>query len=67
MMLSGAATLEDAVETLNQAADAFILKPVGPDDLLHKLETLTGFMRLERELRETKSRYSDLYNIIRQE
>ncbi len=67
MMLSGAATLEDAVETLNQAADAFILKPVDPDDLLRKLGTLTGFKRLERELREVKSRYSDLYNIIRQE
>ena len=67
MMLSGAATLEDAVETLNQGADAFILKPVDPDDLLHKLGTLTGFKRLERELREAKTRYSDLYNIIRQE
>jgi len=67
MMLSGAATLEDAVETLNQGADAFILKPVDPDDLLHKLGTLTGFKRLERELREAKTRYSDFYNIIRQE
>ena len=67
MMLSGAATLEDAVETLNQGADAFILKPVEPDDLLHKLGTLTGFKRLERELREAKSRYSELYNIVRKE
>lgn len=67
LMLSGAATLEDAVETLNQGADAFILKPVDPDDLLHKLGTLTGFKRLERELREAKARYSELYNIVRQE
>jgi len=67
LMLSGAATLEDAVETLNQGADAFILKPVDPYDLLHKLGTLTGFKRLERELREAKARYSELYNIVRQE
>ena len=67
LMLSGAATLEDAVETLNQGADAFILKPVDPDDLLHKLGTLTGFKRLERELREAKTRYSELYDIVRQE
>lgn len=67
LMLSGAATLEDAVETLNQGADAFILKPVDPGDLLHKLGTLTGFKRLERELREAKVRYSELYNIVRQE
>ena len=66
-MLSGAATLEDAVETLNQGADAFILKPVDPDDLLHKLGTLTGFKRLDRELREAKTRYSELYDIVRQE
>ncbi len=67
LMLSGAATLEDAVETLNQGADAFILKPVDPDDLLYKLGTLTGFKRLERELREARARYSELYEIVRQE
>jgi len=67
MMLSGTATLENAVETLNQGVDAFILKPVNPDDLLHKLGTLTGFKRLERELREAKARYSELYNIVHQE
>ena len=67
LMLSGAATLEDAVDSLNHGADAFILKPVDPDDLLHKLGTLTGFKRLERELREAKARYSELYNIVRQE
>lgn len=66
LMLSGAATLEDAVDSLNQGADAFILKPVDPDDLLHKLGTLTGFKRLERELREAKARYSELYDIVRQ-
>jgi CheY-like chemotaxis protein len=67
LMLSGAATLEDAVETLNQGADAFILKPVDPDDLLNKLGTLTGFKSLERELREARARYSELYEIVRQE
>jgi two-component system response regulator HydG len=65
LMLSGTTTLKDAVETLNLGADAFILKPVEPDDLLHKLGTLTGFKRLERELREAKVRYSELYNVVR--
>jgi DNA-binding response OmpR family regulator len=55
------------VDSLNHGADAFILKPVDPDDLLHKLGTLTGFKTLERELREAKARYAELYDIVRQE
>ena len=64
LMLSGAATLEDAVESLNQGADAFILKPVEPAELLYRLGTVTGFKRLERELREARSRYNELFTII---
>ena len=64
LMLSGAATLEDAVESLNQGADAFMLKPVEPAELLYRLGTVTGFKRLERELREARSRYNELFTII---
>ena len=64
LMLSGAATLEDAVESLNQGADAFILKPVEPAELLYRLGTVTGFKRLERELREARARYNELFTII---
>jgi PleD family two-component response regulator len=64
LMMSGAATLEDAVESLNQGADAFIVKPVEPGDLLYRLGVLTGFKRLERELRQAKVRYNELFTIV---
>ena len=64
LMMSGAATLEDAVESLNQGADAFILKPVDPEDFLYRLGVLTGFKRLERELRQAKVRYNELFTIV---
>jgi two-component system response regulator HydG len=67
LMLSGAATLEDAVESLNQGADAFMLKPVEPADLLYRLGKVTGFKRLERELREARARYNELFTIIHEE
>jgi len=64
LMMSGVATLEDAVESLNQGADAFILKPVDPGELLNRLGTLTGFKRLERELRQARAEYNELFKII---
>jgi PleD family two-component response regulator len=64
LMMSGAATLEDAVESLNYGADAFILKPVEPGDFLYRLGVLTGFKRLERELRQAKVRYNELFTIV---
>lgn len=64
LMMSGAATLEDAVESLNHGADAFILKPVEPGDFLYRLGVLTGFKRLERELRQAKVRYNELFTIV---
>lgn len=64
LMMSGVATLEDAVESLNQGADAFIVKPVEPSDFLYRLGVLTGFKRLERELRQAKVRYNELFTIV---
>ena len=66
LMLSGAATLEDAVESLNQGADAFMLKPVDPGELLYRLGTLTGFKRLEKELRQARSKYNELFTILQE-
>ena len=67
LMLSGAATLEDAVEALNHGADAFIIKPVNPENLLYRLGTITGFKRLEKELREARARYNELFTIIHED
>ena len=64
LMMSGVATLEDAVESLNHGADAFIVKPVEPSDFLYRLGVLTGFKRLERELRQAKARYNELFTIV---
>ena len=57
LMLSGAATLEDAVESLNQGADAFILKPVEPDDLFSRIDRVIRLKTLEKRLRESVARY----------
>jgi len=38
VMVTGHATLENAVEALNLGADAFIMKPVKPKELLRVVE-----------------------------
>ena len=57
LMLSGQATLEDAVESLNQGADAFILKPVEPKELFERLESVNRVRILQRRLNESEKRY----------
>ncbi len=66
LMLSGVATLEDAVEALNKGADAFVLKPVETSELLYRLGLVTGFKRLERELRMARTKYTELFTIIQE-
>ncbi|HUS77666.1 MAG TPA: response regulator [Patescibacteria group bacterium] len=60
LMLSGAATLEDAVESLNQGADAFILKPVDPGALIDRIERVMRVKNLQRRLVESEDRYRTL-------
>ncbi len=64
LMLSGVVKLEDAVKALNYGADAFILKPVEPSDLMNIIGTMTGFKKLEREIREARARYNEVFAII---
>ena len=64
LMLSGKATLEHAVESLNHGADAFLLKPADPDELIFKLEKVTRLKRLERDLRASEERYRELFENI---
>lgn len=64
LMLSGVATLEDAVKALNYGADAFILKPVEPSDFLNRIGTVTGFKKLEKEIRKARARYNEVFAII---
>jgi len=52
---------------LNHGADAFILKPVNPENLLYRLGIITGFKRLEKELREARARYNELFTIIHED
>ena len=66
MVLSGSATLEDAVEALNAGADAFLLKPVDAWELLHKLGEIAGFNSLEKELRVARARYNELFAILQE-
>jgi len=64
LMLSGEATLRHAVEALNHGADAFILKPAEPEDLVMKIERVSRVKRLERELRASEARYRELFENI---
>jgi PAS domain S-box-containing protein len=64
LMLSGKASFEHAVESLNHGADAFLLKPTDPDDLIVKLEKVTRLKRLERDLRASEERYRNLFENI---
>ncbi|MCW3989192.1 MAG: PAS domain S-box protein [Candidatus Bathyarchaeota archaeon] len=57
LMLSGAAILEDVVESLNKGADAFILKPVDPEDLISKLGRVTRLKMLRRKLTRSEERF----------
>jgi len=60
LMLSGQASLEDAVGSLNRGADAFMVKPVEPDDLLARLRGVVEVRALGRRLRESEGRYRAL-------
>ena len=64
LMLSEQSAFEHAVESLNQGADAFLLKPTDPGDLITKLEQVTRLKRLERDLRVSEERYRELFENI---
>ncbi len=61
VVLSGQASLEDAVEALNRGADAFILKPADPDTLLSRIKSVARVRRLDRSLRKSESRYREFF------
>jgi hypothetical protein len=41
-----------------------MLKPVDPGEFLYRLGTLTGFKRLEKELRQARVKYNELFTIL---
>jgi PAS domain S-box-containing protein len=64
LMLSGSVTLEQAVEALNQGADAFVIKPAKPEVLLSSLTKALRMKGLEKELKESEARYRELFENI---
>ncbi len=57
IMITGYASLDNAIEALNQGADAYIRKPFRPDELL---VTLRGKLEVQMdELMMTQERISD--------
>jgi PAS domain S-box-containing protein len=64
LILSGKATLEGAIESLNLGADAFVLKPADPDVLLEKLAKVARQKRLHRGFNDSDARYRDLFENI---
>ena len=61
MMVSGEATVETAVGSLNQGADAFFLKPVNARDLISRLERITRLKAAQREIERQSLLLDDLY------
>ena len=61
MMVSGEATVETAVGSLNQGADAFLLKPVNARDLISMLERITRLKVAQREIERQRLLLNDLY------
>ncbi len=60
IIISGVATLDDATRSLNLGADIFLLKPIDPEELLHRIEKVLHQKTLERRLRESEHRYKTL-------
>ena len=61
LMLSERESLSSAVEALSQGADSIIVKPAEPDDMIAKIERAARVKRLERELRASEARYTELF------
>lgn len=64
LMVSCADTLQYAIESLKRGADAFVMKPSDPEDLLLKLGKVARLKRLQRDLRESEARYRGLFESI---
>ena len=54
IMITGYPSLENAVEALNQGADAYIIKPVKPEKLLALIEEKLGKQREAEKMTEDK-------------
>ncbi|MEM1539196.1 MAG: response regulator [Candidatus Bathyarchaeia archaeon] len=54
IMVTGYATLQNAVEALNYGADAYIIKPVNPEELLKVLEEKLKEKREAEDVTEEK-------------
>jgi PAS domain S-box-containing protein len=61
LILSGHASLSQAEDALKHGADAFVLKPVKPEDLIAKVERVVRVKRLENELRASEAKYRELF------
>ena len=61
LMLSGQASLRHAVDAMKHGADAFILKPLDPENLIANVERVAQVKRSERELRASEARYRELF------
>ena len=60
LMMSGVATLEDAVNSINLGADAFSLKPIDPEEFISKIRKVTRLKRMERRLKESERHFREL-------
>jgi CheY-like chemotaxis protein len=64
LVLSGAETLGDVIESLNMGADAFALKPSNPEVLLSKVGKVARLGRLQRGLGGPEAGFGDLFENI---
>lgn len=64
VIITGYASLENAVSTLKDGADGYFIKPLIIDEVLLKVEDALKRQRLQRELSESEKRYRSLIGNI---
>jgi len=64
MIITGHASIDNAVNTLKYGASAYITKPLDMDDLLNRIKDALDKQRLKQELKESEEKHRTLLNNI---
>ncbi len=62
IIITGYATLENAVGAIKDGADGYFLKPLILEELLQRTQNILEKRRLQQELKESEKRYREAYN-----
>ncbi|MHA1681199.1 MAG: PAS domain S-box protein [Promethearchaeota archaeon] len=60
IIITGNATLQSAIDALKDGADAYFVKPIVVEDVLHKIKETLEKRRLLKEIEESEKKYKNL-------